>query len=196
MQKKIDICARGTCLLGEKGTWQSWGSPEAASDPSCHQAPSSWCTHCFLLPSSFPEQLPAGQTPPAWHWLCQGELKPVSVGTVAGGNWFPLGFSPSALPGVTLARGLEPAALSTALAGPQGGSGPCTKPHFYGKLSFSAQNMLHWEQRPLQGSTPAPAALVLPVPQEVLAAQTRPRGHAKVWGRLIPAPGQECRGRG
>ncbi|KAM6268218.1 uncharacterized protein M6G45_004809 [Spheniscus humboldti] len=47
-------------------------------------------TGWFLLPRSFPERLLAGQTPPAWRWLCQsrGELEPVSVGAAAGGTGF------------------------------------------------------------------------------------------------------------
>ncbi|XP_075006750.1 uncharacterized protein LOC142082534 [Calonectris borealis] len=44
------------------------------------------------------------------------------------------------------------------MAGPWGGSQLCLKPWFHLKTSFSAQNVLQWEQRLPQGSAPARAA--------------------------------------
>ena len=69
------------CVLGEKGTLQRWGSPGVPPLAAGFPPPAAG-TSWFLLHSSFSEQLPAGQAPPAWHWLCQswGELRPAGTG--------------------------------------------------------------------------------------------------------------------
>ncbi|XP_074677570.1 uncharacterized protein LOC141922333 isoform X2 [Strix aluco] len=170
------------CVLGEKGTLQRWGSP-GVPPPAAGFPPPAAGTGWFLLHSSFSEQLPAGQAPPAWHWLCQswGELRPAGTGF----HWV---------------SALQPCPASSAQADAQGL-----------ELAALAKNVLQCEQRPLQGPAVSPAApsvrgqswpgqaqgaaavLVLPVPWEVLVAPAMLRGRAcanNVWGRLILAPGE------
>ncbi|XP_074677568.1 uncharacterized protein LOC141922333 isoform X1 [Strix aluco] len=173
------------CVLGEKGTLQRWGSP-GVPPPAAGFPPPAAGTGWFLLHSSFSEQLPAGQAPPAWHWLCQswGELRPAGTGF----HWV---------------SALQPCPASSAQADAQGL-----------ELAALAKNVLQCEQRPLQGPAVSPAApsvrgqswpgqaqgaaavLVLPVPWEVLVAPAMLRGRAcanNVWGRLILAPGMDGR---
>ncbi|XP_074721237.1 uncharacterized protein LOC141942189 isoform X5 [Strix uralensis] len=117
------------CLLGEKGTLQRWGSP-GVPPPAAGFPPPAAGTGWFLLHSSFSEQLPAGQAPPAWHWLCQswGELRPAGTGF----HWV---------------SALQPCPASSAQADAQGL-----------ELAALAKNVLQCEQRPLQGPAVSPAA--------------------------------------
>lgn len=107
----------------EGGPGRAGGSPGAGGDPSCPRAPSSRLLASFspaLSRSSCRQDKPLRPGAGSSN-RCVWEL-------LLGGTRCPPGFSPSALPGVTLAgraRGPEPAASGAATVG------PCAKPCFY-----------------------------------------------------------------
>ncbi|XP_050770730.1 translation initiation factor IF-2-like [Gymnogyps californianus] len=95
-------------------------------------------------------------------------------------------FSPQLLPGAAAGR-TDPSGLALALPEPG--------------RARTAQSVLWWEQRPLQGPTPAPAApwarrWSRPGRARAATAIPVPGGCADAWGRLIPVPGRGAQPRG